>query len=421
MSKTRVMIVDDQVLSRRYFELMISACSQYEVVLSVESAFAADVYLLEKPIDLILMDVLMSDGSNGLDAAETIKRAFPHIKIILVTSMPEQSWMTKAKSIGVESFWYKEAQQIELLEEEVHTKHQIEQHAENDELAACDIHKVLKVAVVDIYPAALCALVIFIKCSVNSLLARPEHPSDHGMINRCAIDYLRLLIFIRFRFRFRLFLYRRSVMDKDIRRPHGKQIRIVDQRYQHQSDDSSEDDFVQRIKPVELEYVKPDIQIEKRITVIEFCRVGCLQENQPCAPRSVDTDSCCQQYRKHPCCGVHSFNVRYLVRLYLPEISVPQCSQIESGKQSHDNKGRDKDLDFCDKLFPEYACVSQIFEPHPVGYVIDQHHNCADDDRYQHDNDRQSFARSFTFTLEFRFLCIHFFVSSKCQLGTPFY
>ena len=95
---------------------MISACSQYEVVLSVESAFAADVYLLEKPIDLILMDVLMSDGSNGLDAAETIKRAFPHIKIILVTSMPEQSWMTKAKSIGVESFWYKEAQQIELLD-----------------------------------------------------------------------------------------------------------------------------------------------------------------------------------------------------------------------------------------------------------------------------------------------------------------
>lgn len=116
MKKCRVMIVDDQVLSRRFFELMIGACPRYEVALSVESAFAADVYLLDNQIDLILMDVLMSDGSNGLDAAEAIKRAFPHVKIILVTSMPEQSWMTRAKAIGVESFWYKETQQMELLD-----------------------------------------------------------------------------------------------------------------------------------------------------------------------------------------------------------------------------------------------------------------------------------------------------------------
>jgi two-component system vancomycin resistance associated response regulator VraR len=115
MPKSRVMIVDDQVLSRRFFELMIGSSDRYEVVLAVESAFSADIYLLDNEIDLIVMDVLMSDGSNGLDAAERIKRDYPQIKIVIVTSMPEQSWMTRARRIGVESFWYKESEKVELL------------------------------------------------------------------------------------------------------------------------------------------------------------------------------------------------------------------------------------------------------------------------------------------------------------------
>ena len=114
--KIRVMIVDDQVLSRRFFELIVGGCERYEVTLSIESAFAADVYLLETPIDLILMDVLMSDGSNGLDAAKIIKQAHPEVKIIIVTSMPESSWMARAREIGVESFWYKETEKTELLD-----------------------------------------------------------------------------------------------------------------------------------------------------------------------------------------------------------------------------------------------------------------------------------------------------------------
>lgn len=114
--KIRVMIVDDQALSRRYFELLVAADPRYEIALSIESAFTADIYLLDTKIDLILMDVLMSDGSNGLDAAEKIKQAHPEIKIIVVTSMPEFSWMARAREIGVESFWYKETETAELLD-----------------------------------------------------------------------------------------------------------------------------------------------------------------------------------------------------------------------------------------------------------------------------------------------------------------
>ena len=114
--KIRVMIVDDQALSRRFFELIIAGDPKFEVALSIESAFAADVYLLDTKIDLILMDVMISDGSNGLDAAKKIKQAHSEIKIIIVTSMPEFSWMARAREIGVESFWYKEAERMEILD-----------------------------------------------------------------------------------------------------------------------------------------------------------------------------------------------------------------------------------------------------------------------------------------------------------------
>ena len=116
MEKYRVMIVDDQSISRHLFEMYVNNSPSYELAFSLSSASAADVYILRHQVDLILMDILMNDGSNGLEAAEKIKKLRPDIKIIAVTSMPEYSWLEKAKSIGIESFWYKEADEQTILE-----------------------------------------------------------------------------------------------------------------------------------------------------------------------------------------------------------------------------------------------------------------------------------------------------------------
>lgn len=116
MSKTRVMIVDDQFVSRKLFEMYVESAENYEMVYAVETAAFADAYVLKTPVDLVLMDILMADGSNGLDAAERIKKNQSGIKIIAVTSMPEASWLKRAREIGIESFWYKEASRETILE-----------------------------------------------------------------------------------------------------------------------------------------------------------------------------------------------------------------------------------------------------------------------------------------------------------------
>ncbi len=111
----KIMIVDDQFISREMFKLYINQCPDYEVVYCVDTAMFADTYVLNSNLDLVIMDILMQDGSNGLDAAKKIKKLKPNLKIIAVTSMPEVSWMNRAKEIGIESFWYKEVSEETIL------------------------------------------------------------------------------------------------------------------------------------------------------------------------------------------------------------------------------------------------------------------------------------------------------------------
>lgn len=116
MKKAKVMIVDDQFVSRKFFEMYIEASDRYEVACLVESAAFADAYVLADHIDMVIMDILMSDGSNGLEAAARIKKNCSDIRIIGVTSMPECSWLDRARRIGIDSFWYKENLDMSIID-----------------------------------------------------------------------------------------------------------------------------------------------------------------------------------------------------------------------------------------------------------------------------------------------------------------
>ncbi|MCR5460308.1 MAG: response regulator transcription factor [Acetatifactor sp.] len=111
----RVLIVEDQEMPRQLFEIYIQSSKRYELAGMLTNASLAADLCRAGGIDLVLMDVCTSLGSNGLDAAEEIKTEFPQIKVIIVTSMPEFSWLEKARRIGVDSFWYKEAQKDTIL------------------------------------------------------------------------------------------------------------------------------------------------------------------------------------------------------------------------------------------------------------------------------------------------------------------
>ena len=111
-----VLIVEDQDIPRELFEIYIKSSEQFHHLLSISNASAALSVCKAGNVDLILMDVMTELYRSGLDAAEEIKKQFPQIKIIIVTSMPEYSWISRAKEIGVDSFWYKDGQKSRILD-----------------------------------------------------------------------------------------------------------------------------------------------------------------------------------------------------------------------------------------------------------------------------------------------------------------
>lgn len=110
-----VSIVEDQMIPTQLFEYFIRSSDKYVLEKSIECAAFAELYCMTGNIDLIIMDVITADGANGLDAAKRIKHKYPNIKIIIVTSMPECSYIERAKKIGIEGFWYKETRNESLI------------------------------------------------------------------------------------------------------------------------------------------------------------------------------------------------------------------------------------------------------------------------------------------------------------------
>ena len=113
----RVVIVDDEMISRGYMELFIKPSKRYVIAASL--AFASDVLSWcreNPPPDLIILDVMMAEGIDGLTAAADIKRRYPQVKMVVTTSMAETDWLDKARAAGVESFWFKTYSDLSLLE-----------------------------------------------------------------------------------------------------------------------------------------------------------------------------------------------------------------------------------------------------------------------------------------------------------------
>lgn len=112
----QVLIVEDQRMPRENMERTLSDSGSYELAASISSAELAVIKCQRQHIDLVLMDVCTTGSKDGIDAAAEIKKQFPNIKIIIVTSMVEVGYLDRAKAAGVDSFWYKDVSRESLID-----------------------------------------------------------------------------------------------------------------------------------------------------------------------------------------------------------------------------------------------------------------------------------------------------------------
>lgn len=110
-----VLIVEDQRMMRETMENYIKQSEGYSLTASIERAGLAEKCCAANPIDLVLMDVCTANDESGFEATKAIKTRFPGIKVIIVTSMLDASYLKRAREVGADSIWFKDVSRVELM------------------------------------------------------------------------------------------------------------------------------------------------------------------------------------------------------------------------------------------------------------------------------------------------------------------
>ncbi len=103
-SKTiKVMIVDDHPIVRDGLKNMLMVFDDLELIGEAENGSAALALCHVKTPDVILMDILMP-VMDGIQATRAILEHYPQVKIIILTSYPEDDLVQKSLEAGATGY-----------------------------------------------------------------------------------------------------------------------------------------------------------------------------------------------------------------------------------------------------------------------------------------------------------------------------
>ncbi|WP_173283210.1 MULTISPECIES: response regulator [unclassified Streptococcus] len=111
----KVMIADDQALIRESLQIILSVYADIDVVSVVGDGIEAmDNIMTVKP-DIILMDIRMP-RMDGVLATKEIKKRFPNIKIIILTTFDDDEFIFSALKYGASGYLLKGVSTDELYQ-----------------------------------------------------------------------------------------------------------------------------------------------------------------------------------------------------------------------------------------------------------------------------------------------------------------
>jgi DNA-binding NarL/FixJ family response regulator len=103
----RILVVEDQAMLRESLEQVIGLQSDMEVAGATDDAAKTPELCRRLQVDLVLMDVVTKNGASGIAYAAQIRKEFPDIKIVIMTALPEITFIEEARKAGAHSFVYK--------------------------------------------------------------------------------------------------------------------------------------------------------------------------------------------------------------------------------------------------------------------------------------------------------------------------
>lgn len=108
MDKIRIAIIDDEKLIREGLEIILSTYEDIEVVALGENGYEALEICKNQDIDLVLIDIRMPK-CDGVEGTKIIKKEFPYIKVLILTTFQDTDYIKDALSNGACGYLLKDS------------------------------------------------------------------------------------------------------------------------------------------------------------------------------------------------------------------------------------------------------------------------------------------------------------------------
>jgi len=110
----RVYLVDDQSMLRAAFRSLLSKNTDIQVVGDCGDARKAIDEIAELRPDTVLLDITMP-GLSGIDAIGPIRKAWPKVRILMLTHHEGESFVEQALQSGADGYLSKDSDEAELV------------------------------------------------------------------------------------------------------------------------------------------------------------------------------------------------------------------------------------------------------------------------------------------------------------------
>ncbi|MBN6205699.1 response regulator transcription factor [Ralstonia pickettii] len=111
----RVLLVEDQAIVRQGLKAILEQDEKIKVTHEAANGLEALEMVKVHPFDLIMMDVRMPE-MNGIEATTIIRKQFPSIKILILTTFNDDEYAYQALKVGASAFLLKTAEPNKLIE-----------------------------------------------------------------------------------------------------------------------------------------------------------------------------------------------------------------------------------------------------------------------------------------------------------------
>ncbi|MEK4660689.1 response regulator transcription factor [Priestia sp. FSL H7-0729] len=113
--KYNILIVDDHWVVREGLKLILETSENYLIVGEAEEGEEAIRIMLDKKLDVILLDLNMPGGLSGLDTLKRMNEQDIRIPVIILTTYNEDELMIEGLSLGAKGYLLKDTSREQLF------------------------------------------------------------------------------------------------------------------------------------------------------------------------------------------------------------------------------------------------------------------------------------------------------------------